>query len=168
MLQLKSANHFSDIGRELFANDDCGDILLVTDNVTFSAHSLLLLQNVQLLPDLVCDQCRLAHEKIVIILPDTESDLVEIALREFYIKGDSRKLNSIFSVTSVKENYTETLTSKDTDNSYIHDNEKSIGYSLLESKEQSFNDDLVQDASDNQIDNDKSEDIYYGGDSDQS
>ena len=50
----------------------------------------------------------------------------------------------------------------------IHDNEKSIGYSLLESKEQSFNDDLVQDASDNQIDNDKSEDIYYGGDSDQS
>ena len=122
MLQLKSANHFSNIGRELSANNDYGSILLVTDNVTFSAHSLLLLQNVQLLPDLVCDQCRLAHEKIVIILPDTESDLVEIALREFYIKGDSRKLNSIFSVTSVKENYTETLTSKDTDNSYIHDN----------------------------------------------
>ena len=102
MLQLKSTDHYFKIGEELLANNVSGDILIVTDTATFSAHSLLLVQHVHQLADLLCDHCREAHEEIVVIIPDVEADLVEIALKEFYLKGDSRTLNLIFNAIRIK------------------------------------------------------------------
>ena len=102
MLQLKSENHFDDIMQELFNDDDTGDILIQTDTATFSAHSPLLLHHVQLLTSLACHLCRPGHHKTVIILPGVESQFVENALRDLYLKGDSRKLNWIFTANNVQ------------------------------------------------------------------
>ena len=132
MLQLKSTDHYFKIGEELLANNVSGDILIVTDTATFSAHSLLLVQHVHQLADLLCDHCREAHEEIVVIIPDVEADLVEIALKEFYLKGDSRTLNLIFNAIriKVKDFDEETPTLRHTDISKIQvksDDENFIG-----------------------------------------
>ena len=121
MLQLKSSEHFLMIGKELFGNDESGDILFITETATFSAHSHLLLQHVQLLPALVCEHCRLGHEKIVIILPEVSSGAIETALKEFYLKRDSSKLNLLFNANNVKEISKEESISADTDHRpYLH------------------------------------------------
>ena len=114
MLSLKSSDHFFKIGKELFEDEEFGDLIFKTGSSTISAHSHLLLQHVPLLSSLLCDHCRHGHEQVVIILPNVESEFVEIALMEFYLKGDSRKLNCIFSETDVINNQREKVDSINT------------------------------------------------------
>ena len=98
--------------QELFNDDDTGDILIQTDTATFSAHSPLLLHHVQLLTSLACHLCRPGHHKTVIILPGVESQSVENALRDLYLKGDSRKLNWIFTANNVVKTRKDKLISR--------------------------------------------------------
>ena len=85
---LKSSDHFFKLGKELLEDDQFGDIIFQTDTATFYAHSQLVFQPVNYISSLVCDHCRYGQEKIVIILPGVESQFLEIALMEFYLKGN--------------------------------------------------------------------------------
>ena len=116
MCHLKSSDHFVKIGKELFNDNQFGDILFKAGAETFSAHSYLLRQHVQLLSAFLCDQCCQAHEKTVIILPDVEPEFVKDALMDLYLKGDSRKLNWIFSADCVQNNQEDNVISKNTNN----------------------------------------------------
>ena len=104
MIHLKSTDHFFKIGKDLLEDEEFCDIVFITDKATFYGHSQLLFQHVHLLSSLVCDQCKYSHEKSVIFLPDVESEFLEIALMEFYLKGDSRKLNWIFNANGAENN----------------------------------------------------------------
>jgi len=115
MLLLKSSDHFFRIGKDLFEEDRFSDILFITDTATFYSHSQLLVHHVQLLSTLICSQCRYGHQQIVVFLPGVQAEFMEIALMEFYLKGDSTKLNLIINANSAENNLSENVTSRNTE-----------------------------------------------------
>ena len=117
MFHHKSSDHFFKIGKELFNDNENGDILFKAGTETFSAHSYILLHYVQPLAALLCDHCCQAHEKTVIILPDIAPGFIKDALMDLYLKGDSRNLNLIFNADCVQNNQEENVISKKTNNS---------------------------------------------------
>ena len=112
MFFLKSDEHLFKIRKELYEDATFSDLTLVAEGATFHGHSHLILQQVPGLAMLVCDGCKYAHEKTVIYLPGVKQEFIEIALLEFYIKGDPTKLRSVLNVGSEPS---EMNTTKDTD-----------------------------------------------------
>ena len=89
MFQLKSTDHVFKLTKELYEDDVFSDLILVTEDSTFYAHSQLVFQHIENLSHLICEGCKAGHEKIVIFLPEVRQEFLEIALLEFYLKGDA-------------------------------------------------------------------------------
>ena len=100
MFFLKSDEHLFKIRKELYEDATFSDLTLVADGATFHGHSHLIFQQLPGLARLVCDGCKYAHDKTVIYLPGVKQEFIEIALLEFYIKGDPTKLRSVLNVGS--------------------------------------------------------------------
>jgi hypothetical protein len=115
MFSLKSDEHLLTIAKELYEDKYFSDIIFIVNNTSYYGHSSLIFQHVDTLANLCCDICKYGHDKIVIFLPGVEEEFLEIALLEFYLRGDPVKLRSIFNVTSVKTETIQSDVSKDTD-----------------------------------------------------
>ena len=101
MFYLKSDEHLLKIGKELYQDSIFSDIKFVTDGATFHAHSSLVLSNLPGLADLLCDNCKYGHQDIVIFLPSVHTSSMQLALEEFYVKGDPTKLGVVLNVIDV-------------------------------------------------------------------
>ena len=115
IFSLKSDEHLFKIGKELYEDDTFSDVTFVTEGSTFHGHSSLLFSQLPALAELVCHGCKYRHQKMVIILPAVDQNMMEIALMEFYMKSDPTKLGSILnemvlqtqhSLTEISENTT--------------------------------------------------------------
>jgi hypothetical protein len=100
MFFLKSDDHLFKVRKELYEDDTNSDLTLVAEGSTFHGHSQLIFHHVPGLSKLVCDGCKNTHEKTVIFLTGVKQEFVEIALLEFYIKGDPTKLRSVLNLGS--------------------------------------------------------------------
>ena len=95
MFSLKSDNHLEDVVKCLLSDNIFSDIRFVAENASLYGHSSLMLRLIPSLANLVCEGCKAAHEKIVILLPGVSRDFLESALMEFYLLGDILKLSSV-------------------------------------------------------------------------
>ena len=102
MFFLKSDEHLLKIGKELYEDDTFSDLTFVTEGSTFHGHSSLIFSQLPALAELVCHGCKYGHQKMVIILPGVDPNIMETALMEFYIKGDLTNLGSILNVIDVQ------------------------------------------------------------------
>ena len=116
MLLLKPDNHFFMVGKTLLEDEETSDIIFRTETAKFYAHSHLLLHHLEFLSSLVCENCRYGHQKIVIILPDVESEFLEVGLMEFYLKGDATKLNNILGIKNADSNQSDEINSGSCEN----------------------------------------------------
>ena len=103
MSYLNLNDHFLAIRKQILVDEESGDVVFRTGNKSFFGHSQVLLHHLEFLSSLVCDPCVNAHEKIVIVVPDVEEELLDMGLRELYIGGDSTQLKIILEAPT--ENY---------------------------------------------------------------
>ena len=115
MLLLKASDHFFKIGKELFEDQQFGDIIFQTDTGILHGHSQLVFPRLKYVSSLACNPCRIGHEKVVILLPGVEAEFMEIALMEFYLKGDARKLDLILTPSIEENNQLENMYTRSTD-----------------------------------------------------
>ena len=119
MLLLKFEDHFFEMYKELYEDEIGSDILIKTETKTLSAHSVLLLQHIELLPSLMCSMSTSGHEKTVIIVTGFETEFVELALMEFYLHRDPTKLKHLFYGNSEEEHQTYGKDFKSAEKMYI-------------------------------------------------
>ena len=78
----------------------------------------------------MCEGCRTGHEKLVIFLPQVRPEVLEIALLQFYLKGDAEKLKDILDVTNVNTQAVKKETLADTEiyeSNIDHEQNNSVG-----------------------------------------
>ena len=112
---LRSDGHFAKLANELYEDNTFCDIIFITQNGSLYGHSQLIFQHLPSLADLMCEGCKTGHEKLVIFLPQVRPEVLEIALLEFYLKGDAEKLRDILCVTNVNTQSVKKETLADTD-----------------------------------------------------
>jgi hypothetical protein len=102
MFYLKSDEHLFKIVKELYEDNTFSDVTFVTEGSTFHGLSSLLFSQFPALAELMWHDCKYGDQKIVIILPSVEQNMMEIALMEFYMKGDPTKLGYILNGIDVQ------------------------------------------------------------------
>ena len=98
---LKSSEHYFKIAKELSEDEVFSDMIFHTETGCLYGHAALILPQIPAIAGMLCQDCRTRHHKISIFLPQVRTEFMEMALLDFYLKGDADKLRDILGVSSV-------------------------------------------------------------------
>ena len=103
MFSLKSDNHLEDLVKILLGDNIFSDIVFVADSSSFYGHSSLMYKLLPSLANLVCEGCKVGHEKVVILLPGVSGEFLELALKKFYLNGDVTDLSFVLNGNNLEK-----------------------------------------------------------------
>ena len=95
MLLIQDADSHAENIRKYLNSENSSDLKFITKDGILFAHKLVIVSNIPAFKDFLCVRCLESHESITVFLQDWESEVLELALKDLYLKGDGNTLEIV-------------------------------------------------------------------------